>query len=221
MTNPTIHSPRPGFLNTLLWGNTVALSWVWGLGLFFSVQFTVEFGLTGLLTFLIPNCLGLFLFGAVADHIARRNDGSGVSPYSSVIWSRPFRLVFFLYQLLAITLTIFALIRYGWHPLGLRPDTLYLPLTALIILAGRNSLRRGVFHPQDQIQPRGLSCTHCLLCRRHHLRTRFALFPRHSPSKPASDRRSELLGLFCSHLHRLPCGTMARSSTVAASHPDA
>jgi acyl-CoA thioesterase FadM len=126
----------PRFLNALLWGNTVALSWVWGLGLFFSVQFTVEFGLTGLLTFLIPNCLGLFLFGAVADVIAKRQAGSESLAVFFSGWSRPFRLVFFLYQIIALSLTIFALIRYGWQPLGLKPDILYLPLTALVILAG-------------------------------------------------------------------------------------
>lgn len=133
-SSPTT-STRSGFLNILLWGNTVALSWVWGLGLFFSVQFTVEFGLTGLLTFLIPNSLGLFLFGAIADHIAKRNAGSESLAAFFNNWSRPFRLVFFLYQIIALSLTIFALIRYGWQPLGLQPDSLYLPLTALIILA--------------------------------------------------------------------------------------
>ncbi len=135
MANPSTPSPRSGFVNALLWGNSVALSWVWGLGLFFSVQFTVEFGLTGLLTFLIPNCLGLFLFGAIADHIARRNAGSESLAAFFTNWSRPFRLVFFLYQIIALSLTIFALIRYAWQPLGLHPDSLYLPLTALIILA--------------------------------------------------------------------------------------
>lgn len=136
MARSTSPTPRFRFLNTFLWGNSVALSWVWGLGLFFSVQFTVEFGLTGLLTFLIPNCLGLFLFGAIADHIARRNTGSESLAVFFNGWSRPFRLVFFLYQIIALSLTIFALIRYGWQPLGLQPDLLYLPLTALIILAG-------------------------------------------------------------------------------------
>jgi acyl-CoA thioesterase FadM len=129
-------SSRPfRLLNSLLWGNSVALSWVWGLGLFFSVQFTVEFGMTGLLTFLIPNCLGLFLFGAICDRIASRHPGSESLAVFYTGWSRPFRLVFFLYQIIALSLTIFALIRYGWQPLGLHPDSLYLPLTALIILA--------------------------------------------------------------------------------------
>ena len=134
MARPSSH-PRFPFLNIFLWGNSVALSWVWGLGLFFSVQFTVEFGLTGLLTFLIPNCLGLFLFGATCDVIAKRNPGSESLAAFFTNWSRPFRLVFFLYQIIALSLTNFALIRYGWQPLGLRPDSLYLPLTALIILA--------------------------------------------------------------------------------------
>ena len=50
-------------------------------------------------------------------------------------WSRPYRFVFFLYQILAITLTVFALVRYGWQPLGLEPAGLYLLLTILVILA--------------------------------------------------------------------------------------
>ena len=54
MAHPSSSHSRFHVLNVLLWGNTVALSWVWGLGLFFSVQFTVEFGLTGLLTVPIP-----------------------------------------------------------------------------------------------------------------------------------------------------------------------
>ena len=124
------------WFNTLLWGNTVSLSWMWGLGLFFSVQFTSQFGLVGLLSFAIPNCLGLVAFGLVMHHLARRQAGGSESLgkfFTS--WSRPFRLIFFLYQLLAITLTVFALIRYGWIPLGLEPQILFLPLILLVILA--------------------------------------------------------------------------------------
>ena len=125
------------WFNTLLWGNTVALSWMWGLGLFFSVQFTIQFGLIGLLSFAIPNCLGLVGFGLITHHLARRQGGGSESLGNFFTsWSRPFRLVFFLYQLLAITLTIFALIRYGWMPLGLAPEVLYLPLILLVVLAG-------------------------------------------------------------------------------------
>ncbi len=80
---------------TLLWGNSIALSWMWGLGLFFSVQFTTQFGLFGLLTFAIPNALGLLAFGLVTHHIARREQGSESLARFFKTWSRPFRLVFF------------------------------------------------------------------------------------------------------------------------------
>lgn len=127
----------PRWFSTVLWGNSVALSWMWGLGLFFSVQFTTQFGLFGLLTFAIPNFLGLMAFGLITQHIANRQKGKGSEALAGffVSWSRPFRLIFFLYQILAITLTIFALIHYVWQPLNLQPEILYLPLTLLIILA--------------------------------------------------------------------------------------
>ncbi len=108
---------------------------MWGLGLFFSVQFTTQFGLFGLLTFAIPNAIGLVAFGLVTHHIARREEGSESLARFFSNWSRPFRLIFFLYQFLAITLTIFAFIRYGWQTLGFEPWILFLPLTLLIVLA--------------------------------------------------------------------------------------
>jgi len=120
----------------LLWGNSIALSWMWGLGLFFSVQFSLQYGLLGLLAFAIPNALGLMLFGALSQVIAKRG-GNGPDVLGSFFanWSRPYRLVFFLYQILAITLTLFAIVRYAWQPLGLEPSGLYLLLTVLVILA--------------------------------------------------------------------------------------
>lgn len=131
----TSTSTSSRWFSALLWGNSVALSWMWGLGLFFSVQFTLMFGLFGLLTFAIPNGIGLLAFGLVTHHIARREPGSESLGKFFTSWSRPFRLIFFLYQLIAITLTIFALIRYGWQTLGFEPWALYLPLTLLIVLA--------------------------------------------------------------------------------------
>lgn len=137
MTHPLMSSsPKNSrWFSTLLWGNSVALSWMWGLGLFFSVQFTTQFGLAGLLTFSITNMLGLLIFGLITHHISRREPGSESLARFFTNWSRPFRLVFFLYQLLAITLTMFAFLRYGWQPLGFEPWTLYMPLTLLIMLA--------------------------------------------------------------------------------------
>jgi acyl-CoA thioesterase FadM len=109
---------------------------MWGLGLFFSVQFSLQYGLFGLLTFAIPNALGLMLFGGLTQLIARRA-GNGPDALGTFFanWSRPYRLIFFLYQILAITLTVFALVRYAWQPLGLQPEGLYLLLTVLVILA--------------------------------------------------------------------------------------
>ncbi len=126
---------RPRLWSTCLWGNTVALSWMWGLGLFFTVQFTSQFGLFGLLTFSIPNALGLMVFGLVTQRIAQRSGGPDSLANFFSRWSRPFRLVFLLYQILAIALTIFAIIHYLWQPLGLEPRVLFLPLTLLIVLA--------------------------------------------------------------------------------------
>ncbi|MFQ3671850.1 MAG: hypothetical protein SNJ84_10380, partial [Verrucomicrobiia bacterium] len=125
--------PRVG--NAALWGGSVALSWMWGLGLFFSVQFTFWFGFFGLLCFAIPNAIGLFLFGAATAWIARRQKGSNSLDTYFAQLVRPFRLVFFLYQLLAITLTIFALLRYLFQALDLSRPGLVLPLTVLIVLA--------------------------------------------------------------------------------------
>jgi acyl-CoA thioesterase FadM len=122
-------------MGTWLWGNTVALSWMWGLGLFFTVQFTSQFGLFGLLTFSIPNFLGLMAFGWVTQRIAQRSGGSESLANFFTRWSRPFRLVFLLYQILALALTIFAIIHYLWQPLGLEPRVLFLPLTLLVVLA--------------------------------------------------------------------------------------
>ena len=61
--------------NSFFWGNSVALSWLWGLGLFFSVQMTFLFGLTGLLVFAALNATGLFLFGFLTQKIAWRDSG--------------------------------------------------------------------------------------------------------------------------------------------------
>jgi acyl-CoA thioesterase FadM len=125
--------------NAFLWGNSIALSWMWGLGLFFSVQMTFMFGLKGLLTFAIPNALGLMLFGFFTQIVARRHSG-GRESLSLFFerFSKPFRLIFYLYQILAITLSVFALVRYLFVPLQLATGAvfgLYLCLIVLVILA--------------------------------------------------------------------------------------
>lgn len=127
------------WINALVWGNSVALAWMWGLGLFFSVQMTFMFGLGGLLLFAVPNALGLMLFGFLTQVVARRHAGG---PEALALFfekfSRPFRLIFFLYQFIALTLTVFALSKYLFGSLELVPASLnwlYLSMVVFVVLA--------------------------------------------------------------------------------------
>ena len=127
------------WLNALWWGNSVALAWMWGLGLFFSVQMTFMFGLQGLLLFAIPNAGGLMLFGLLTQIVAQRHAGGQESlAIFFDKFSKPFRLILYLYQVLAITLTAFALTNYLFRPLNLvsPPMTgIYLCMVVFVVLA--------------------------------------------------------------------------------------
>ena len=127
------------WINSLLWGNSVALAWMWGLGLFFSVQMTFMFGLQGLLLFAVPNALGLMLFGLLTQIVAKRHAGGQESlAIFFDKFAKPFRLIFYLYQVVALTLTVFALTRYLFAPLELvsGPMTaLYLCMVVFVVLA--------------------------------------------------------------------------------------
>lgn len=50
-------------MRSVLWAPTIALSWFWGLGFFYSVHLTVTEGWAGFLAFAIPNAVGLAAFG--------------------------------------------------------------------------------------------------------------------------------------------------------------
>ena len=129
------------FFNALAWGNSVALAWMWGLGLFFSVQMTFMFGLQGLLLFAIPNALGLMLFGVLTHIVARRHEGGQESLARFFDkFSRPFRLIFFIYQIVALSLTVFALSRYLFGSLdlmegGMFTGYLVMAMATLLVLA--------------------------------------------------------------------------------------
>ena len=127
-------------INALLWGNSVALAWMWGLGLFFSVQMTFMFGLQGLLLFAIPNALGLMLFGFLTQIVANRHAGGQES--LAIFFDRfakPFRLILYLYQVVALSLTVFALTKYLFVPLhlvtGPGMTALYLCMVVFVVLA--------------------------------------------------------------------------------------
>lgn len=108
------------WLNALLWGNSIALAWMWGLGLFFSVQISFMFGMNGLLMFAIPNALGLMLFGGLTQIVAKRHPGGHESlALFFDKFAKPFRLIFYIYQIVALSLTVFALVKYLFMPLFL------------------------------------------------------------------------------------------------------
>lgn len=126
------------WFNSMAWGSSVALSWMWGLGLFFSLQIAYLFGFPGLISFAIPNALGLFLFGFFTHRMAKKQSGDNSLEKQYTKWLKPFRGVFYLYQLIAISLTIFAFIRYFIQPLGIFPASLnwlILPMIGITLLA--------------------------------------------------------------------------------------
>lgn len=106
------------WVNAFLWGNSVALAWMWGLGLFFSVQISFMFGMQGLLMFAIPNAIGLALFGWLTQIVAKRHPGGNESlAMFFEKFAKPFRLIFYIYQIVALSLTVFALVKYLFVPL--------------------------------------------------------------------------------------------------------
>lgn len=106
------------WLNALLWGNSVALAWMWGLGLFFSVQISFMYGMRGLLMFAIPNAIGLMLFGWLTQIVANKHQGGQESlALFFDKFAKPFRLIFYIYQIVALSLTVFALVKYLFVPL--------------------------------------------------------------------------------------------------------
>ncbi len=116
------------WLNALLWGNSVALAWMWGLGLFFSVQISFMFGMQGLLMFAIPNAIGLALFGCLTQIVAKKHQGGHESlALFFDKFAKPFRLIFYIYQIVALSLTVFALVKYLFLPLFL-PTQMGTPL---------------------------------------------------------------------------------------------
>jgi len=120
---------------SLFWGTSVALSWTWGLGLFFAVQFTFQFGLKGLLSFAIPNAVGLFLFGVGTAAIARKAGPGRSLENIFQKWSSKLSSVFLFYQFIALSLTIFALTRYLFQALNLPNPVLLLLLVVIALLA--------------------------------------------------------------------------------------
>lgn len=114
---------------SLIWAPTIAMSWLWGLGFFYSIHVTLAHGWLGFLSFASVNCLGLFLFGYAlgapgVDAEARLKSLAG-----------PFNALFLLSQALAVAITVFGLLAYVFAPLGVPQGAAY-GATAIIVLAG-------------------------------------------------------------------------------------
>lgn len=118
-----------------LWGISIALSWTWGLGLFFAVQFTFQFGLVGLFSFAIPNAIGLFLFGVGTNYIATKSKQPASLEQFFDKWSTAIPSVFLFYQLITVSLTLFAVTRYLFQALELSNPLLLLPLILIACIA--------------------------------------------------------------------------------------
>lgn len=104
---------RADYGSSLAWSPTVAVSWLWGLGFFYSIHVTVTYGWLGFLAFAIPNAFGLFLFGYVLG--SARVDLEKV--FESIQSGYAGLLV--LCQLCAVGLTLFGFSAYLWTPLFL------------------------------------------------------------------------------------------------------
>ncbi|KAB1069613.1 acyl-CoA thioesterase [Methylobacterium planeticum] len=111
-------------LRSLGWAPTIGLSWLWGLGFFYSIHVTLTYGWLGFLAFAGPNAAGLYLFGHVlgAPHrnpaeIVRRVEGR-------------FTGLFLLAQVAAVGVTAYGLVAYVLLPL-FGPNA---PLAAILVL---------------------------------------------------------------------------------------
>lgn len=105
-------------VNNLLWGNSVALAWTWGIGLFFSVQIAIQFGFEALIKFVTIDALGLMLFGLVNDRLSRKFASADDFEQAFLNKAKNYKFALLFYQFLAVTLTLFTCIKYLSLPLG-------------------------------------------------------------------------------------------------------
>jgi len=111
-------------VRSLRWAPTIALSWLWGLGFFYSFQITIINGVLGFVAFALPNALGLFLFGWLLG------GGRDVAAIFGRVQAR-YASLFLFCQILAVSITLFASTAYLFVPLlGVRS----IPLVAVFVL---------------------------------------------------------------------------------------
>lgn len=135
-------------VNWVLGAVSIAVSWIWAPALFVSVQQAYQQGLPGLAWFVLPNIICLFIMAPLARRI-RLNLPAG---YTQPEWIRArfdekthklYMFVFFWYQLMAVTVqlyaggSIFALLT------GVRVETVMLVLATTTLAYGMISGMRA------------------------------------------------------------------------------
>lgn len=98
-------------IRSLLWTPTIALSWLWGLGFFYSIHVTLAYGWLGFLAFATANAGGLFLFGWVLG--APKRDAPAILRSAE----GPYLGLFLFAQLCAVAITLFGFAAYLWTPM--------------------------------------------------------------------------------------------------------
>ena len=136
----TMTRSRP--LRSLSWAPTISLSWMWGLGFFYSMHIVWIQGWTGFWVFALANACGLALFGCILDSSRR-------DPETLFARIGPrFVSLFLLCQIGAIAITLFSLGSYLWPVLLPDASPATGPaLTALVVVLAcavghANTLRR-------------------------------------------------------------------------------
>lgn len=101
-------------LNWISGAFSIAASWIWAPALFVSVQVSYEMGLAGLFWFTVPNILALMLFAVIGTRIRHLFPEGASLPqfikqrYRSNRLHRLYLFPYFFYQLMAVTVQLFA-----------------------------------------------------------------------------------------------------------------
>lgn len=114
------YSTKEGFLvagrkvNWFVGGSSIAASWIWAPALFVSVQLAYQKGLPGIFWFTVPNIFALAIFAFLAPAIRKKMpEGYTLPQYikyklQSEKVHKVYLFPYFFYQLMAITVQIFA-----------------------------------------------------------------------------------------------------------------
>ena len=121
------------------WAPTIALSWLWGLGFFFSFQVILVYGLLGFLAFAIPNACGLLAFGWILGDPKR--DPTAIFQRIQARYAG----LFLASQVAAVAITLFASVQYLFIPLfGAESIVLIVAFALLAVAAGHAATIRGL-----------------------------------------------------------------------------